>query len=93
MRISRHFTVAGKSAYEGIAFRSTASEIKNPDGSVVFSQKDMEVPDEWSQVASDVIAQKYFRKAGVPTAENLMAVPEADVPQWLWKKSSIAASS
>ncbi len=89
MRIARHYTVAGKDAYDGIAFRATASEIKNPDGSVVFSQKDIEVPEAWSQVASDVLAQKYFRKAGVPVAENLMAVPEADVPQWLWKKQPI----
>ncbi len=89
MRITRHFTVAGKSAYEGIKFRSTGSEIKNPDGSVVFSQKDIEMPAEWSQVACDVLAQKYFRKAGVPTADNLISVPEEGVPEFLWRKAVI----
>ena len=63
MRIRRHFTTEGRSAYEGIAFRSVQSEIRNPDGSVVFSQTDIEVPQDWSQVACDVLAQKYFRKA------------------------------
>ena len=65
MRIDRCFTVEGKSAYEGISFRTTTSEIRNPDGSVVFKQDNIEVPERWSQVASDVLAQKYFRKAGV----------------------------
>ena len=89
MRISRHFTTAGKSPYEGVAFRSTGSEIKNPDGSVVFSQKDIEMPAEWSQVACDVLAQKYFRKAGVATPDNLVSVPEEGVPDFLWRKAVI----
>ena len=67
MRIRRHFTVEGHSPYEGIAFKTASSEIRNPDGSVVFPQADIEVPEGWSQVACDVLAQKYFRKAGVPT--------------------------
>ena len=58
MKIHRRFTVAGQSPYEGIDFRLTTSEIKNPDGSVVFLQENIEVPAHWSQVASDVIAQK-----------------------------------
>ncbi|MGA9796780.1 MAG: vitamin B12-dependent ribonucleotide reductase [Rhizomicrobium sp.] len=86
MRIRRQFTVEGQSAYEGIEFRNTASEIRNPDGSVVFSQLDIEVPAGWSQVASDVLAQKYFRKAGVPA--QLRAVPEKDVPEWLWRSEA-----
>ncbi len=89
MRIARHYTVAGKSAYEGIAFRRSGSEIRNPDGSVVFSQQDIEVPATWSQVALDVVAQKYFRKAGVPAADNLRPVPEEGVPEWLWRKAAI----
>jgi len=93
MRIARHFTTAGKSAYEGIEFRSTGSEIKNPDGSVVFSQSNMEVPADWSQVASDVIAQKYFRKAGVPAADNLRAIPEEGVPEFLWRKAPVNAKA
>ncbi|HEY4075629.1 MAG TPA: vitamin B12-dependent ribonucleotide reductase [Rhizomicrobium sp.] len=86
MRIHRHFTVEGHSPYEGIAFRSAASEIRNPDGSIVFSQNDIEVPESWSQVASDVLAQKYFRKAGVPKA--LKSVPEDSVPEFLWRKQA-----
>ena len=66
MRIERRFTEAGKSPYDGIEFRTTTSEIKNPDGSIVFQARNIEVPAEWSQVACDVLAQKYFRKAGVP---------------------------
>src|SRR5271168_4454165 len=89
MRIARHFTVAGKSAYHGIEFRTMGSEIRNPDGSVVFSQENIEVPAAWSQVASDVVAQKYFRKAGVPAADNLKPVPEQGVPEFLWRKTAI----
>ena len=66
MRVQRHFTKSGGSAYAGLEFRTASSEIRNPDGSVVFSATDIEVPAEWSQVACDVLAQKYFRKAGVP---------------------------
>jgi len=84
MRISRHFTKPGESPYATIEFRTTSSEIRNPDGSLVFHQEDIEVPAEWSQVASDVLAQKYFRKAGVPT--RLRAVEENDVPSWLWRR-------
>ncbi len=66
MRIARHFTDPGKDAYEGIEFRRTTSEIRNPDGSVVFKAEDIEIPAAWSQVASDILAQKYFRKRGLP---------------------------
>jgi ribonucleoside-diphosphate reductase alpha chain len=86
MRIRRQFTVEGRSAYEGIAFRSATSEIRNPDGSVVFSQSNIEVPSDWSQVACDVLAQKYFRKAGIPTA--LKPVPEDGIPEFLWRKTA-----
>ncbi|MBL9029991.1 MAG: vitamin B12-dependent ribonucleotide reductase [Caedimonas sp.] len=83
MKISRRFTKKGHSPYAGIAFRKTSSEIRNPDGSIVFQLKDIEVPDHFSQVATDILAQKYFRKAGVPS--YLKAVEEAGVPQWLWR--------
>src|ERR1700743_3971752 len=86
MRIRRPFTKEGPSAYEGIAFRSAVSEIKNPDGSIVFQQLDIEVPEDWSQVACDVLAQKYFRKAGIPTA--LKAIPEEGVPDFLWRREA-----
>ncbi|RDD61748.1 vitamin B12-dependent ribonucleotide reductase [Ferruginivarius sediminum] len=83
MRIERRFTEAGKDVYEDIPFRFTSSEIRNPDGSVVFQQEQIEVPADWSQVASDILAQKYFRKRGV--ARSLKRVEENDVPSWLWR--------
>lgn len=81
MKISRHFTTVNSSPYDTITFRKATSEIKNPDGSVVFSLKDFDAPESWTQVACDVIAQKYFRKAGVPKA--LKPVFEENVPEWL----------
>jgi ribonucleoside-diphosphate reductase alpha chain len=63
MRIERRYTKAGQDAYAEIEFRQATSEIKNPDGSVVFRLEKIEVPASWSQVATDILAQKYFRKA------------------------------
>lgn len=83
MRIERRYTKAGQSPYSSLAFRLANSEIRNPDGSVVFKLENIEVPETWSQVASDVLAQKYFRKAGVPA--HLKKVEENDVPSWLWR--------
>ncbi|HML06548.1 MAG TPA: adenosylcobalamin-dependent ribonucleoside-diphosphate reductase [Xanthobacteraceae bacterium] len=83
MRIERRYTKAGQSPYADIVFRLTASEIRNPDGSIVFHADDVEVPEAWSQVASDVLAQKYFRKAGVPA--RLKKVEEERLPSWLWR--------
>ena len=83
MRIERRNTTHGQSPYAGIDFRLTTSEIRNPDGSVVFRLENVEVPEFWSQVASDVLAQKYFRKAGV--AARLKKVEEETVPSWLWR--------
>src|SRR5229473_5595102 len=83
MRIERRNTTEGQSPYAGIDFRLTTSEIRNPDGSVVFRLENVEVPESWSQVASDVLAQKYFRKAGV--AARLKKVEEETVPSWLWR--------
>ena len=83
MRIGRVFTVDGQSPYNDVEFRKTKSEIRHPDGSIVFAQNDIEVPSAWSQVACDVLAQKYFRKAGVPS--RLRAVEEESVPRWLWR--------
>ena len=83
MRIERRNTTSGQSPYAAIDFRLTTSEIRNPDGSVVFRLENVEVPEFWSQVASDVLAQKYFRKAGV--AARLKKVEEETVPSWLWR--------
>ena len=68
MKIERKFTKSGQDAYSDLEFTTTSSEIRNPDGTIVFRLDECEVPAAWSQVASDVIAQKYFRKAGVPAA-------------------------
>src|ERR1043166_3050885 len=83
MPVERRYAKDGQDAYTGIPFRLTASEIRNPDGSVVFKADKVEVPEFWSQVASDVLAQKYFRKAGVPA--RLRKVEENDVPSFLWR--------
>ncbi|MBV8938646.1 MAG: vitamin B12-dependent ribonucleotide reductase, partial [Alphaproteobacteria bacterium] len=83
MRIGRHFTKAATDIYEGIRFKQADVLIKNPDGSAVFEMKGVEVPATWSQVAIDVLAQKYFRKAGVPAA--LKKVEEETMPSWLWR--------
>ncbi|MBL6769899.1 MAG: vitamin B12-dependent ribonucleotide reductase [Rhizobiales bacterium] len=83
MKIERCFTKDNESPYKNIKFIKTSSQIKNPDGSIVFQLDDLEVPENWSQVAADIIAQKYFRRAGVPA--KLKKVEENDVPSWLWK--------
>ncbi len=85
MRIERRFTKAGQSAYASLDFRKTLSEIKNPDGSVVFRLEDIDVPAQFSQVAADILAQKYFRKAGVPA--RLKKVEETSVPSFLWRST------
>ncbi|HAM46857.1 MAG TPA: vitamin B12-dependent ribonucleotide reductase [Alphaproteobacteria bacterium] len=86
MRVERHFTKQGQSPYADIEFRKTTSEIRNPDGSVVFKLEGIEVPTGWSQVACDILAQKYFRKAGIP--KELRPVVEPDVPAWLWRSEA-----
>src|SRR5580698_1359480 len=83
MRIERRYTKEGQSPYADIKFRLTTSEIRNPDGSIVFHADNVEVPDQYSQVAADVLAQKYFRKAGVPA--RIKKVEEETVPSWLWR--------
>src|SRR2546427_12079021 len=84
MHIARRFTTAGRDPYESVAFRSATSEIRNPDGSVVFAAEGIEVPAEWSQVACDILAQKYLRKAGVPV--RLVPIEEESVPAWVWRR-------
>jgi ribonucleoside-diphosphate reductase alpha chain len=90
MHIARRFTTAGQDPYDTVAFRSASSEIRNPDGSVVFAAEGIEVPAEWSQVACDILAQKYLRKAGVPA--RLAVIEEEGVPAWLWRRTGDAAA-
>ena len=84
MKISRQFTSSEKSPYDEIEFKEVTSEILNPDGSVVFKLENIQVPSKWSQVASDIIAQKYFRKAGVPN--KTISRVERNIPAWLMAK-------
>ena len=86
MKIDRKFTKAGQDAYMDLEFVTTLSEIRNPDGTIVFQLENVEVPSTWSQVASDIIAQKYFRKAGVP--KTLRKVREKGVPEFLWRSEA-----
>ncbi|MBZ0260315.1 MAG: vitamin B12-dependent ribonucleotide reductase [Hyphomicrobiales bacterium] len=83
MHVARKYTKTGQDAYAEIEFRQATSEIKNPDGSIVFRLENIEVPASWSQVATDILAQKYFRKAGVPA--KLKRVEETSMPSWLWR--------
>ncbi|RPI67418.1 MAG: vitamin B12-dependent ribonucleotide reductase, partial [Ignavibacteriae bacterium] len=73
MKITRRFTSAGTSVYEQFAYTRRSSILRNPDGSVVFQMDNIEVPSQWSQVATDILAQKYFRRAGVPQTDDLGA--------------------
>ncbi|CUA95692.1 vitamin B12-dependent ribonucleotide reductase [Pannonibacter indicus] len=90
MRIERRYTKDGQSPYAEIDFTTTTSEIRNPDGSIVFRLADIQVPAQFSQVASDILAQKYFRKAGVPA--RLKPVEENTVPSWLWRREADMAA-
>ena len=88
MKLRRQFTDPSQSPYDRIAFRQFSSEIRGPDGAVVFALSDIEVPEGWSDVACDVLAQKYFRKAGVPAKTRRVAEP--GVPEWLWRREADA---
>jgi len=81
MKINRLFAGNSNNPYDKIEFDKRTSVIRNPDGSIVFEMIDIVVPKSWSQVATDIIAQKYFRKAGVP--KILKRIAEEGVPGWL----------
>ncbi len=66
LRIERRFTAAADDPFAGVQWSRRTSRITNPDGSTVFEMADAETPADWSQVASDIMVSKYFRKAGVP---------------------------
>ena len=83
MHFKKLFTTDINNPYKNIEFVNSSSEINNPDGTIVFSLKNIEVPKQFSQVAVDILAQKYFRKAGVPV--KLKNVEENNVPPWLWR--------
>jgi ribonucleoside-diphosphate reductase alpha chain len=81
MHITRRYTIEGKDPFAMFNFVPRTSRIANPDGTVVFEMKDLLAPEQWSQVAVDILAQKYFRKAGVPSRAE--GVAEEGVPSWL----------
>ena len=83
MRIDRRFAPVAAAPFDGISFRFAASELKTTDGERVSEVSKVEAPADWSQVAVDILAQKYFRKAGVPA--RLKRVEEPTVPSWLWR--------
>jgi ribonucleoside-diphosphate reductase alpha chain len=70
VRVERRFTRRGQGPYAGLTFVKRSSEIRNPDGSTVFKLDNIDVPETWSQLAVDILAQKYFRKAGVPQRDQ-----------------------
>ncbi|MFZ4572969.1 MAG: LAGLIDADG family homing endonuclease [Phycisphaerales bacterium] len=80
MKITRKFTHAGKDPFASVEWGKRSSRITNPDGSVVFEMKDAEVPETWSQLATDIMVSKYFRKAGVPKADGTSG-PETSARQ------------
>jgi ribonucleoside-diphosphate reductase alpha chain len=92
MQITRRFTSAGQSPYDQFQYTKRASVLRNPDGKPIFDMQDIEVPKHWSQVATDILAQKYFRRAGVPQMDtfgmplrdkdgNVVTGPERSIKQ------------
>ncbi|RMG21587.1 MAG: vitamin B12-dependent ribonucleotide reductase [Deltaproteobacteria bacterium] len=86
MRVARRFTTAGRDPYEDFVFVPRVSEIRDPSGQVVFRAENVMVPEHWSQVATDILAQKYLRKAGVPA--RLRPVKEKGIPAWLRRRTA-----
>jgi ribonucleotide reductase alpha subunit len=91
LHITRRYTAEGKDPFASFNFVPRTSRISNPDGTVVFEMKDLLAPDQWSQVAVDILAQKYFRKAGVPLRTE--RVPEDGVPEWVQRSVPAAGET
>src|ERR1019366_6867464 len=72
LRLPRHFTIDGVSPFDMFDYEYRTSVIKNTTGEIVFQMDNVEVPKQWSQVATDILAQKYFRKAGVPQPDGTL---------------------
>src|ERR1700681_2914734 len=70
MKINRRFTKTGQDVFTAVEYDKRTSRISNPDGSVVFEMNDAEIPKPWSQLATDIMVSKYFRKAGVPQKDS-----------------------
>ncbi len=91
MLIPRRYTTTGQDPFKALRFVPRSSRIVNPDGSVVFEMNDLQAPESWSQVAVDILAQKYFRRAGVPAA--IAKVAEDGVPLWLQRSVPAAGAT
>ncbi len=79
LRFPRHYTKDGVSPFDMFTYELRSSIIRQTSGQVIFEMHDVEVPKQWTQVATDILAQKYFRKAGVPQYdENGVAKMKAD---------------
>src|ERR1043165_1460454 len=81
LSIKPRFTTSAQNPFDAIAWDQRSSTIRNPDGSVVFEMNNARIPQGWSQVATDILAQKYFRKAGVPAVTKKLSEP--GVPEWI----------
>ncbi len=72
LQFTRYYTNDTKSVYDLFEYDYRTSIIRNPNGEVIFELKNVEVPAHWSQIATDILAQKYFRKAGVPQEDGTL---------------------
>lgn len=86
MQIKRHFTRAKDGPYAKIDFKTVSSELRAVDGRILSASAEFTAPETWSQMACDILAQKYFRRAGVPAATR--PVKEDNVPDWLWRREA-----
>ena len=66
MKVARTFSTAGTNPLDAVTYNRRTTAMTEPDGTVIFRLEDFEVPDAWSQLASDIVSSKYFRKRGVP---------------------------
>src|SRR5436189_233013 len=78
MKITRRFTQPNQDVVSAVEWERRTSRITNPDGSVVFEMNDAEIPRAWSQLATDIMVSKYFRKAGVPQSDAATGLPHRD---------------
>ena len=85
LSVQSRFVPRHQEAFDSLTWDTRSSAIRNPDGSVVFEMNNIRIPKGWSQVATDIIAQKYFRKAGVPSRTKKVA--EAGIPEWLQRSA------
>src|SRR3954467_9738504 len=86
LSLRSRFLNTDQNPFDALTWEMRSSTIRNPDGSVVFEMNNARIPQGWSQVATDILAQKYFRKAGVPAVTRKVA--EKGVPEWLQRSEA-----